>query len=120
MSHEPPDADAFRVAYRELLETFVRLAPSALTGPPTWAEALFVDPLRFPADLDRPELAAPKQRFLVIVSGVVPADRDVYRELARAELRRMFELHAPETQMAQPRAARRTPAPPPHAPSARL
>jgi hypothetical protein len=116
VSHEPPDADAFRVAYRELLEAFARLAPSALTGAPSWAEALFVDPLRFPAELDQSELAVAKQRFLVIVSGVVPSDRDVYREIARSELRTMFGLHAPETQMAPPRAARRSP-PPPHAPS---
>src|SRR5690349_8917784 len=87
VSHEPPDANEFSVAYRELLEEFVRLAPSTQTGPPSWADALLGDPLRFPQELDRPELAETKQRFAVLLSRLTPADRDVYREIARFVLR---------------------------------
>ena len=110
MSHEPPDTDAFRVAYREFLEALVRLAPSSLTGPPPWADALFHDPLRFPPELDRAELATAKREFVVLLSRLAPADRDVHREIARAELRKIFALYAAETQSVQPRAPRHSPA----------
>ena len=94
MSHEPPDADAFRVAYRELLEELVRLAPDSNTRPPSWAGALYHDPLRFPAELDRDELATVKRRFVTLLSGLAPADRDLHREIARSELDRMFVAKA--------------------------
>ena len=123
MSHEPPDANAFRVAYRDLLEELVRLAPSTQTGPPSWAESLFLDPLRFPQELDRPDLATTKRRFVVLLSGLAPAQRDVHREIGRSELRKMFELRAAETQMVQPSAApampmSRAPSPTPPRPAA--
>jgi hypothetical protein len=111
VSHEPPDANEFRVAYREFLEELVRLAPSTLTGPPPWAGELFGDPLRFPPELDRAELATAKRDFAVLMSRLTPADRDVYREIAKSELRELFELRVADTQLVQPRAARRTPAP---------
>ena len=94
MSHEPPNANEFSVAYRELLEELVRLAPSTQTGPPGWADALFGDPLRFPQELDRPELTAAKQSFAVLVSRLTPADRDVYRSIARSVLKEKFALRA--------------------------
>jgi len=94
VSHEPPNANEFSVAYRELLEELVRLAPSTQTGPPAWADALFGDPLRFPQELDRPELTAAKQSFAVLVSRLTPADRDVYRSIARSVLKEKFALRA--------------------------
>ena len=104
MSHEPPDAEAFRIAYHEFLEELVPLAPSSRAGPPAWAEALYRDPLRFPPELDRAELATAKRNFAVLLSGLAPADRDVHREIARSELREFFGLHTAETQVVGPTA----------------
>jgi len=114
VSHEPPDADAFRVAYRELLEELVRLAPATHSRPPSWAVELFHDPLRFPAELDRDELATVRRQFVVLLSGLAPADRDLHREIARSELDRMFAAKASAPpQYAPPPSAPRPAAVPP-------
>ncbi len=115
MSHEPPGADAFRVAYRELLEELVRRAPASHTRPPSWADALYHDPLRFPAELDRDELSAVKLRFVTLLSALAPADRDLHRQIARSELDRMFAAKA--SAPPQKHAARHGPPPPAPAPA---
>ena len=94
VSHEPPDAGEFRVAYREFLEELVRLAPSWRTGPPPWADALIREPLEFPAELVRPELAATRQRFAAMLRRFASADLEAYREIARSVLHAKFDLQS--------------------------
>ena len=94
MSHEPADAAAFRGAYHEFLEDLVRHAPSALTGPPPWADSLFHEPLEFPPELRMYELASARHRFSIMMQRFALVDREAYRALARLVLRAMFDLRS--------------------------